>query len=367
MFADALYGDGTAGSGDKAKLFKDMENGKVGLKELTKVIEYMGKLTQPDLLAQMLNTPEKKLQRLKTQWILTMEQMNDSGFLDLMGAAFEEFTKLLVDATKWLVANKKEVKEWMDSFVKAFRWMFDNIPILVGVWASFKLAAWLNAAVIGMRVATAAGVALNTQLTAMALRFMAIPLFIFAVGAAFIELKDTFEGENTWLKLVSENPDKGFLGWLATLTRSFADLGAVLGSIPLGLVEMLWGVLTLNPKLIKEGFDKPSLMISQAMINQNAMSQDQGLFGMGLGGGTKAAQLDAMVRSSPAMSWSSPQGKYVNNTARTSDVPYVQIPNVTINMNGVNADEEKLASMVQAGFNDIVLKAASNYQSQGKP
>ena len=44
----------------------------------------------------MLNTPAKKLAKLKTQWMLTLEKPNDSGFLDMMITALESVTELLV-------------------------------------------------------------------------------------------------------------------------------------------------------------------------------------------------------------------------------------------------------------------------------
>ena len=70
----------------------------------------MGTLTREDLISQMLNTPAKKLAKLKTQWMLTLEKLNDSGFLDMMITALESVTELLVDLTKWIKDNREEIK-----------------------------------------------------------------------------------------------------------------------------------------------------------------------------------------------------------------------------------------------------------------
>lgn len=93
LFADALYGDGTQGSGDQAKLFKDMEAGKVKLDEIRKVIQYMGTLTKEDLISRMLNTPEKKLNKLRNAWHRFVMQINDAGVLDAMIFILESITK----------------------------------------------------------------------------------------------------------------------------------------------------------------------------------------------------------------------------------------------------------------------------------
>ena len=93
LFADALYGDGTQGSGDQAKLFKDMEAGKVKLDEIRKVIQYMGTLTKEDLISRMLNTPEKKLNKLRNAWHRFVMQVNDAGVLDAMIFILESITK----------------------------------------------------------------------------------------------------------------------------------------------------------------------------------------------------------------------------------------------------------------------------------
>ena len=93
LFADALYGDGTQGSGDQAKLFKDMEAGKVKLDEIRKVIQYMGTLTKEDLISRMLNTPEKKLNKLRNAWHRFVMQINDAGVLDAMVFVLESITK----------------------------------------------------------------------------------------------------------------------------------------------------------------------------------------------------------------------------------------------------------------------------------
>lgn len=246
IFADALYGNGKAGSGDKAKLFADMDKGKVGLKELTKVIDYMGTLTREDLIAQMLETPAKKLAKLKTQWILTLEKLNDAGFLDMMITALEGITELLVDLTKWIKENREEIKYWAAEIIKTFKWLISNLPLIISYFAALKVAGWVSA----MQAASVAAGGFTAALTAMLIRLVLIPAGIALAALAFIELYDTVSGQDTLWTRLAEQKDKGFLGYVAAITKTVLDFVTLISS---GLVTgamSAWGHMTGNAELV---------------------------------------------------------------------------------------------------------------------
>lgn len=355
VFADALYGDGTAGSGDKAKLFKDMEKGKVGLKELTKVIEYMGTLTQPDLLAQMLNTPEKKLQRLKTQWILTMEQMNDSGFLDLMNAAFEEFTKLLVDATKWLVENKKEIKLWADRLVSLFRWIMSNLKLLIEVWGLWKIGQWGMGMVSALTAVNGAIAVTRGQLVKTGLIFSGMVLLVGLFTAAIVDLYDTFQGENSIFKALTEDKDKGLLGWLATVARAVFEITASILDMGVNLAAIGWGKVTGNKEL-------------QSFAEERAITGGQKLF-------THLQDMSLFPSNETLVKNMNPkwvQQEAAKNNGRVT-VPFTgaqyqvqpaPVP-IQITVNGGSDSSEQVAQMVGFKVQEILTghyrSAASNY------
>lgn len=102
IFADALTG------GDMKELFSQMEDGKLKTEELIKVIDHLGTLSNKELLAKMKNTPARKLEAMKNQWILFLEETNEAGVLDVMIKVFEEVTDLLRVSARWIKANQKE-------------------------------------------------------------------------------------------------------------------------------------------------------------------------------------------------------------------------------------------------------------------
>jgi len=246
IFADALYGDGKAGSGDKAKLFKDMEKGKVGLEEITKVIAYMGTLTREDLIAEMLKSPAKKMEKLKSQWIRFLEAFNDAGFLDVMVAALEEITNLLVDLGKWIKANREDIKAWSDTFVKAFKWIMANLPLIISYFAALKVTSWVTA----LMAATTATGGLSAALLVLAKRLLLMPMLVGLAVAAFVEMYDTVSGKNTLWTALAEQKDKGFLGYIAAITKTVLDFVTLMASGAVTGAMSLLGHLTGNKELV---------------------------------------------------------------------------------------------------------------------
>ena len=263
IFADALYGNGAAGSGDKAKLFADMDKGKIGLKELTKVIEYMGTLTREDLISQMLNTPAKKLAKLKTQWMLTLEKLNDSGFLDMMITALESVTELLVDLTKWIKDNREEIKYWATEIIKTFKWLISNLPLVLSYFAALKVSGWIAS----LMAASAAAGSFTTVLTRMLIRLIVIPAGIALAALAFIELYDTISGQDTLWTRLAEQKDKGILGYIAAITKSVMDFVTLLSSGLVTRAMIMWGHLTGNDLLVDSA--KQTYAEADALNTQN--------------------------------------------------------------------------------------------------
>ena len=90
IFAEALYGKDPDA---EAKLFKAMEKGQVKMEELVKVIDHMKTLSREDLIKKMLDSPAKKMEKMRTAWARLLTEINSSFMLDAFTAAF----------TKWLM------------------------------------------------------------------------------------------------------------------------------------------------------------------------------------------------------------------------------------------------------------------------
>ena len=133
MFAKALT------DGDIAKLIKMMEDGKIKLPQIEKVIEYMKTIVDPKLLQEQANTPTKKFEAMRTAWVRMLEAMNRAGLLDVMVTAFEEVTKLLVGLEGWVHRNKKELIAFKDVIKDLYKTIKAGFPILLSLFAMFNV------------------------------------------------------------------------------------------------------------------------------------------------------------------------------------------------------------------------------------
>lgn len=348
IFADALYGNGKAGSGDKAKLFKDMEDGKVKLKELTKVIEYMGTLTREDLIAQMLETPAKKLAKLKTQWILTLEKLNDAGFLDMMITALEGVTELLVDLTKWVKENGAEIKTWAAEIISVFKWLITNLPLILAYFTALKVAGWITA----MQAASVAAGGFTAALTAMLIRLVLIPAGIALATLAFVELYDTVSGQDTLWARLAEQKDKGFLGYVAAITKTVLDFVTLISS---GLVTgamSAWGHMTGNQELVD------SAKRTWAEANVTNMQNQEKMWGGGWWG-TGNQPLSPQSINSVATSTVLGSGRIDRGNNQPANGDVVISPNA-ITINVANGDPVTIENTLNDIMGKWSVKAAAN-------
>ena len=89
-----------------------MEKGQVKLEELVKVIDHMKTLSREDLIAKMLDSPAKKMERMRTAWQRLLTEINSSFMLDVFTAAFDKMADEIKKATEWMKENKEEICFW---------------------------------------------------------------------------------------------------------------------------------------------------------------------------------------------------------------------------------------------------------------
>jgi hypothetical protein len=235
MFAKALT------DGDVAKLFKMMEAGKIKLPELEKVIEHMKTLTDKELLADMMNTPAKKFEAMRTAWVRMLESMNRSGLLDVMVTAFEEVTKLLVGLEGWVHRNKKELIAFKDVIKDLYKTIKAGFPILLSLFAMFKvwkvgLAAVTayRAAIISLGVSSAAtGAALGTVLNS--IRAFAGKTALTGFFILLWDLIETLNGKKTLFSEAMFDDNSPILKWLSRGIVLTGELIALMGKLGIAL------------------------------------------------------------------------------------------------------------------------------------
>lgn len=259
IFAEALYGKDPDG---EAKLFKAMEKGQVKLEELVKVIDHMKTLSREDLIKKMLDSPAKKMEKMRTAWSRLLTEINSSFMLDTFTFVFDTMADGIRDITKWMKENKPEIDDWVFRIKTLGKVLWELVPALAAVWAMKKVfslfglfqgvtavsllrrlitgrfsAASLFTLLFGRMgggsLATRFGFLLGTALKAgLALAKRTL------IGAALlfiVELVDTLNGRDTWLSAFaqSENP---FIAWAARIPILLGEavsnlgIGALLGT-----------------------------------------------------------------------------------------------------------------------------------------
>jgi hypothetical protein len=367
VFADVLEGkNGERGTGDVKKLFKNMEQGKYTLQDIVKVLETMDKRVDPELLKEALDNPAAALRKLETTWQRTLVKLNKAGTLDLMISGLEGATKLIVQLGEWIDKNKQEIKEWSEKIISTFKWIISNLPLLTGLWMSFKLAEWFTAA-------SAGAATLNTALSGILLRFVAIPILVGLAIATIMEFYDTLNGKNTLTKALSEEKDKGLLGWLAAMTRTVLDLIGYLGTT-IKLMSFLGVAKITGNQAVADALIK-DINLAEATFFQHQKD-------MGITGSTpledqqqrKAAHMEkfnaylaykerAVDTSGGAFSMVPARYRQMSYDAQQQTQPTTFSP--TIQINTTSTDPEKHAQLVTVAIEDWYTKkmftAASNY------
>jgi hypothetical protein len=235
MFAKALT------DGDIAKLIKMMEDGKIKLPQIEKVIEYMKTIVDPKLLQEQANTPTKKFEAMRTAWVRMLEAMNRAGLLDVMVTAFEEVTKLLVGLEGWVHRNKKELIAFKDVVKDLYKTIKAGFPILLSLFAMFKvwkvgLAAVTayRAAIIALGVSSAAtGAALGTVLNS--IRAFAGKTALTGFFILLWDLIETLNGKKTLFSEAMFDDNSPILKWLSRGIVLTGELIALMGKLGIAL------------------------------------------------------------------------------------------------------------------------------------
>lgn len=252
MFADALTG------GDTTKLFKLMEDGKIGLEELQKVIDHMASIVDPELVNKMANTPAKKFEKMRTAWVRMLEATNDAGILNLMVKTFEEMTDVLEDLARWVRLNKEGFETFGKVVGRAWLVLKTAIQMLLPYWkeilalfAAAKLwaigAALLELSGVTLTLGTSVAI-LAKAVGGLMLRLFLVPLLIAGAVAALLDLNDAVNGKNSFFKDWAKDDQwySGFAKFVLLLADAVEYSKELLTS---GAVE-LFGRLTGNKELV---------------------------------------------------------------------------------------------------------------------
>ncbi len=222
IFADALFG------GDEAKLFKAMEKGQVGMEELVKVIDHMKTLSREDLIAKMLESPERKLNKLKNSWARFLMEINKSGMLDVMSQTLEKLADSIQEMGDWVKENKEDIDLWVNRTKHLIGALWDLKEVLIalyitnklfkiggiagGLWGWFTRVPVLPPAPLSVRI-------VNFLKSGMRMALRAWPV----IAAAFIyDLIETLQGKSTILSGWIES-DNGFVSALAKIPVLWAE------------------------------------------------------------------------------------------------------------------------------------------------
>lgn len=231
IFADALT------DGDVAKLFDQMEKGKLKIDSLNKVIEHMAELTDKDLLGKMMNTPAKALERLNTSWQRFIMAVNSAGLTDAMVFALDTIADgviLLTKAFKGLVPIVKQVWNVLQPLLVVMGGLFIYGRIL-------KLVAAMKAMKVGL-----AGAAVVTDRLIKAQFLLGAALykvqqilkrsFVVVGFLAIIDLIETLQGKQTVLtNMLSQG------GWVANIAKSLIAVGRIIELSMNGLIALFTG------------------------------------------------------------------------------------------------------------------------------
>lgn len=232
IFADALFG------GDTKKLFKEMEEGRVRMNEIIKVIEYMRKLTDDKKVAEYVSkSPEKAFQRMSNAWMRFIMEVNNAGLLDAMTAALNgaaDAISVLTKSFKGLVPIVKQVWNVLQPLLVVMGGLFVYGRIL-------KLVAAMKAMKVGL-----AGAAVVTDRLIEAQFLLGAALykvqqilkrsFVVVGFLAIIDLIETLQGKQTVLtNMLSQG------GWIATLAKSLIAVGRIIELSMNGLIALFTG------------------------------------------------------------------------------------------------------------------------------
>jgi len=375
IFADALTG------GDVRKLFDDMEDGKVKIEELSKVIEHMGELTDPDLIARMLVTPQKAFERLNTSWQRFIMTVNEGGGLELMVTVLDGLSEIIKELTVIAPPFLKTIKS---VFTQSFGYIKNFYDLLISVVNVFRsmlpdsLAGtiaslfWLFAMIARFLPVLNAAAAGTTKWAA-ALRFIG-KAFKMAGWAAFLLLLDdlivTLQGGDS---VLGDMMKEG--GWAGNISKVLVGIGRTIEMVLGSLIALLTLDGVYNSEVWEKykkdmldlfPFDKwmyqlkqfVSLLLSASKLAINptnvfAYGELMDSYGKFRGSGQ---YFDEMLKYNPASSALAP--KSIARQDMNGAPTYHIVNNVTLE--GIN-DPKQIADHVTSQLNMKMIQAQSNY------
>lgn len=233
IFAEALYGKDPDG---EAKLFKAMEKGQVKLEELVKVIDHMKTLSREDLIKKMLDSPAKKMEKMRTAWSRLLTEINSSFMIDTFATVFDKMADELSKLRVWFQENKKDIDLWVNRTKHLIGALWDLKEVLIALYVANKLFkiggvagglwGWLTKvpvlppAPLSVRI-------LNFLKSGLRLALRAWPVL---AGAFIWDLIETLQGKTTMLSewASSDNPFIAFLAKIPIL------LGEAVANLEIG-------------------------------------------------------------------------------------------------------------------------------------
>lgn len=111
------------------------------MKELVKVIDHMKTLSREDLIKKMLDSPARKMEKMRTAWARLLTEINSSFMLDAFTAAFEAMATELRKTTEWMRENKEEIKLWVNRVKHLVGALWDLKEVLIALYVANKLIA----------------------------------------------------------------------------------------------------------------------------------------------------------------------------------------------------------------------------------
>ncbi len=376
IFADALTG------GDMAKLFDDIKKGKVKVEELNKVIEHMGKLAKPELIANILkNSPEKAFQRLNTAWQRFLMSLNEQGGIGIMVDSLNVLTDVIVAITP-------HVKSFTETIKAVFKYIKDLANLLMSIGSSSLFQYTAGLTLLGLAfgglgknllrilplLGKKQGLLLKTAplLTRIAMGITAIGSAIRGIGiGAFLLLLDdlivTLKGGDSVLSDVAKGD-----GWQAWLAKGVIAVGRLVEAWLGGLIALFTGDI----KYAEEVFQKFKKDMNDLFPFDSWIEKWNNLFdtistglSMAIPGAGPLATAYSLYSSYqkdnnplPVSTVSNQAMKWSDWSNRPSPLKPVIIEN-NVTLNGIN-DPKLIADMVTSEINNKTITAMSNYVMQ---
>ena len=215
------------------------------MEELVKVIDHMKTLSREDLIAKMLESPERKLNKLKNSWARFLMEINKSGMLDVMSQTLEKLADGIQEMGNWVKQNKVEIQGWITRIKEVVSVLWEYKEVLLGIYLINKLLMAQRGISLLSWLLTPAALP-PAPLAARIKNFLKGALNIVkrawpVMAAAFIvELVDTLQGDATWLGAMTQS-DNPIYKWLSRLIVTAGKLVSTVGVVGIGLFDLLFG------------------------------------------------------------------------------------------------------------------------------